>query len=55
MHIADKETGILGANGVVGAGIPLAAGAALSSKLPRHAAGCCVFLRRRCDEPRRIP
>jgi len=33
MHIADKETGILGANGVVGAGIPLAAGAALSAKL----------------------
>ena len=32
MHIADKETGILGANGVVGAGIPLAAGAALSAK-----------------------
>jgi pyruvate dehydrogenase E1 component alpha subunit len=33
MHIADKETGILGANGVVGAGIPLAAGAALSAKI----------------------
>ena len=32
MHIADKETGILGANGVVGAGIPLAAGAALTAK-----------------------
>ena len=33
MHIADKDTGILGANGVVGAGIPLAAGAGLSAKL----------------------
>ena len=33
MHIADKATGILGANGVVGAGIPLAAGAGLSAKL----------------------
>ncbi len=32
MHIADKETGILGANSVVGAGIPIAAGAALSVK-----------------------
>ncbi len=32
MHIADKDAGILGANGVVGAGIPLAAGAALSAK-----------------------
>ena len=36
MHIADKETGILGANGVVGAGIPLAAGAALSAKNAWH-------------------
>ena len=35
MHIADKETGSLGANGVVGAGIPLAAGAALSAKYRR--------------------
>ncbi len=35
MHIADKATGILGANGVVGAGIPLAAGAGLSAKLRR--------------------
>ncbi len=33
MHIADKATGILGANGVVGAGIPLAAGAGLSAKM----------------------
>ncbi len=33
MHIADVEIGILGANGVVGAGIPIAGGAALSAKL----------------------
>ena len=33
MHIADISIGILGANGVVGAGIPIATGAALSSKL----------------------
>lgn len=33
MHIADVETGNLGANGVVGGGIPIAAGAALSSKM----------------------
>jgi pyruvate dehydrogenase E1 component alpha subunit len=32
MHIADFSTGSLGANGVVGAGIPIAAGAALSQK-----------------------
>jgi pyruvate dehydrogenase E1 component alpha subunit len=33
MHIADFEIGILGANGVVGGGIPIAAGAACSSLL----------------------
>lgn len=33
MHIADLDLGILGANGIVGAGIPIAAGAALAAKL----------------------
>ena len=33
MHIADTDIGILGANGIVGAGIPIAAGAALSAKM----------------------
>jgi len=33
MHLAAPELGILGANGIVGGGIPLATGAALSSKL----------------------
>jgi len=33
MHIADFSVGILGATGVVGAGIPIAAGAGLSIKL----------------------
>ncbi|SFP81296.1 thiamine pyrophosphate-dependent dehydrogenase E1 component subunit alpha [Salibacterium halotolerans] len=33
MHIADVEKGNLGANGIVGGGIPLATGAALTSKL----------------------
>lgn len=33
MHIADIDIGILGANGIAGGGIPLAVGAALSSKL----------------------
>jgi len=32
MHIADVDLGILGANGIVGGGGPLAAGAALASK-----------------------
>lgn len=33
MHIADLELGILGATGIVGAGIPIAVGAALACKL----------------------
>ncbi|MCH2186950.1 thiamine pyrophosphate-dependent dehydrogenase E1 component subunit alpha [Myxococcota bacterium] len=33
MHIADLDKGMLGANGIVGAGIPLATGAGLSAQL----------------------
>jgi TPP-dependent pyruvate/acetoin dehydrogenase alpha subunit len=33
MHIADLDHGMLGANGIVGGGIPLATGAALSAKM----------------------
>ena len=33
MHIADTDIGILGANGIVGAGIPIAGGAALSAQI----------------------
>lgn len=33
MHIADLEKGNLGANGIVGGGIPIATGAALTSKM----------------------
>lgn len=33
MHVADPAVGILGANAIVGAGVPLATGAALASKL----------------------
>jgi TPP-dependent pyruvate/acetoin dehydrogenase alpha subunit len=33
MHLADARLGILGANGIVGAGIPLAVGAALAARL----------------------
>jgi pyruvate dehydrogenase E1 component alpha subunit len=36
MHIAYYDGGILGANGIVGAGIPIAAGAALEAKLCRR-------------------
>jgi acetoin:2,6-dichlorophenolindophenol oxidoreductase subunit alpha len=33
MHIADIDTGMLGANGIVGAGSPIGVGAALAAKL----------------------
>jgi pyruvate dehydrogenase E1 component alpha subunit len=32
MHISDIGLGILGANGIVGAGLPIACGSALASK-----------------------
>ena len=32
MHLADKSRGIMGANGIVGAGIPIATGAAFAAK-----------------------
>lgn len=35
MHIADFSVGMLGANGIVGAGVPIATGAALAAKLER--------------------
>jgi len=36
MHIAEPNIGILGANGIVGGGIPIATGAALSSKILKN-------------------
>ena len=44
MHIADVEKGNLGANGIVGGGIPIAVGAALSAKrLGTGAVVVCFF------------
>ncbi len=44
MHIADFGVGMLGANGVVGANIEIAAGAAHALKLRREATiVCCIF------------
>jgi pyruvate dehydrogenase E1 component alpha subunit len=44
MHIADVSLGILGANGIVGAGLPLATGAALASKtLGAETVTVCFF------------
>ncbi|MEN6568358.1 MAG: thiamine pyrophosphate-dependent dehydrogenase E1 component subunit alpha [Veillonellales bacterium] len=44
MHIADIELGILGANGIVGAGQPIAAGAAFACKYKKNdAVTVCFF------------
>jgi TPP-dependent pyruvate/acetoin dehydrogenase alpha subunit len=43
MHIADLEKGMLGANGIVGAGIPLATGAALSAKVKQTGGVAIAF------------
>jgi pyruvate dehydrogenase E1 component alpha subunit len=43
MHIADIDKGMLGANGVVGAGLPLACGAALTLSLTRPGAVVASF------------
>lgn len=43
MHIADLEKGMLGANGIVGAGAPLVAGAALAAKLKGSDAVAVAF------------
>ncbi len=43
MHIADLEVGMLGANGIVGAGIPLATGAALTASVKKTGAVSVAF------------
>ena len=43
MHIADTDIGVLGANGIVGAGITIAGGAALSAKLRGSGQVCICF------------
>ena len=43
MHIADLELGILGANGIVGGGIPIAVGAGYSAKLRGTKQVCVAF------------
>ena len=43
MHIADISKGMLGANGIVGGGIPLAAGPALSAKVRGTQQVCACF------------
>jgi len=43
MHIADPAMGIFGANGIVGAGLPIAAGAALAAQLRRDGGVAMAF------------
>lgn len=43
MHIADLDRGMLGANGIVGAGIPLAVGAALTARTKRTGGVAVAF------------
>ncbi|WP_312858010.1 alpha-ketoacid dehydrogenase subunit alpha/beta [Pseudonocardia pini] len=44
MHVADPSRGIFGANGIVGAGIPIAGGAALAARLRRTSGVAVAFL-----------
>jgi pyruvate dehydrogenase E1 component alpha subunit len=43
MHVADFKKGVIGANGVVGGGIPIATGAALSAKIQKNGRVCACF------------
>ena len=43
MHAADPALGILGGNGIVGAGMPIGAGAALSAQMDGNGAVAAVF------------
>jgi pyruvate dehydrogenase E1 component alpha subunit len=43
MHVADIDKGMLGANGIVGGGPPLACGAALTAKIHGTGAVCACF------------
>ena len=53
MHIADLSKGMLGANGIVGAGAPLVCGAALAAKTLKTGGVGVVLLRRRRLQPGR--
>lgn len=43
MHIADIETGNLGANGIVAGGLPIAVGVGMSIRMQRQSRICMVF------------
>lgn len=43
MHVADMSVGMLGANGIVAAGLPIALGSALAHQVRGNGAVACVF------------
>jgi len=43
MHVADRDLGILGANGIVGAGIPIAMGSAVAHQVHQQGGVAVVF------------
>jgi acetoin:2,6-dichlorophenolindophenol oxidoreductase subunit alpha len=43
MHVADMSVGMLGANGIVGAGLPIAVGSALAHDVRKTGGVACVF------------
>jgi acetoin:2,6-dichlorophenolindophenol oxidoreductase subunit alpha len=43
MHVADMSLGMLGANGIVGAGLPIAVGSALAHNVRKTGGIACVF------------
>ena len=55
MHIADFKVGMLGANGVVGANILIAVGAAHAVRLKKGGEGRRLHFRRRRHQPRAVP
>ena len=55
MHIADPTLGIFGANGIVGAGLPIAAGAATAAQLRARRPRRGRVLRRRRGGARHVP
>ncbi len=55
MHIADFSVGMLGANGVVAGGIPIAVGAAQGLKMQKSDAIVDLHVRRRRGQSRAVP
>jgi hypothetical protein len=55
MHLADFSVGMLGANGVVAAGMPIAVGAAHAVKIRNEKRIVACFFGDGADQPRPVP